>query len=53
MEIAPLPTPLGNIQVLRQQSGWGQKMAIFPDLQYYLCVPRWVGRPKKANNLLT
>ena len=29
---------VGTIQVLRQQrSGWGQKMAIFADLQYYLC----------------
>ena len=29
---------LGTIQVLRQQrGGWGQKMAIFADLQYYLC----------------
>ena len=28
----------GTIQVLRQQrGGWGQKMAIFADLQYYLC----------------
>ena len=33
----------GTIQVLCQQrGGWGQKMAIFADLQYYLCRRRWV-----------
>ena len=45
---------LGTIQVLRQQrGGWGQQMAIFADLQYYLCWRRWVDGPKKAKNMLT
>ena len=50
---------LGTIQVFCQQGGfkysvskevggWGQKMVIFADLQYYLCWHRWVGGPKKA-----
>ena len=44
----------GTIQILRQQrGGWGQKMAIFADLQYYLCWRRRVGGPKKAKNMLT
>ena len=46
---------LGTIQVLRQQrGGWvGSEMAIFSDLQYYLCWRRWVGGPKKAKNMLS
>ena len=45
---------LGTIQVLRQKKGgWGRKMAIFADLQYYLCWRRWVGGPKKARNMVT
>ena len=43
---------LGTIQVLRKKKGgWGRKMAIFADLQYYLCWRRWVGGPKKAKNM--
>ena len=30
---------------------WGQKMAIFADLQYYLRWRRWVGGPKKAKKM--
>ena len=44
---------LGTIQVLRQKKGgWGRKMAIFADLQYYLCWRRWVGGPKKNKKKL-
>ena len=32
--------------VSKEVSGWGQKMAIFADLQYYLCWRRWVGLKK-------
>ena len=42
---------LETIQVLRQpRGGWGQKMAISADLQYWR---RWVGGTKKAKNMLT
>ena len=39
--------------VSKDVAGWGQKMAIFADLQYYLYWLRWVGEPKKAKNMLT
>jgi hypothetical protein len=39
--------------VIKEVGGWGQKMAIFADLQYYLCWRRWVGGPKKDKNMLT
>ena len=39
--------------VSKEVGGWGQKMAIFADLQCYLCWTRWVGGPKKAKNMLT
>ena len=34
--------------VSKEVGGWGQKMAIHTDLQYYLCWLKWVGGPKKA-----
>ena len=39
--------------VSKEVGGWDQNMAIFADLQYYLCWCRWVGGPKKAKNMLT
>ena len=40
-------TKKGTIQVLRhQRGGWGQKMAIFDDLQYCKSSKRWVGLKK-------
>ena len=39
--------------VIKEVDGLDQKMAIFADLQYYLCWRRWVGGPKKARNMLT
>ena len=38
--------------VSKEVGKWGQKMAIFADLLYYLCWRRWVGGPKKAKNML-
>jgi hypothetical protein len=47
-------TYLGTIQVLcHQRGGWGQKMAIFDDLQYCKSSKRWVGGPKKVKNMMT
>ena len=46
--------PLGTIQLLRhQRGGWGQKMAIFDDLQYCKSSKSWVGGPKKVKNMMT
>ena len=39
--------------VINEVGGWGQKMAIFDDLQYYKSSKRWVGGPKKVNNMMT
>jgi hypothetical protein len=36
----------------RWVGGWGQKMAIFAELQV-LFMLTWVGGPKKAKNMLT
>ena len=33
--------------------GWGQKMAIYDDLQYCKSSERWVGGPKKVKNMMT
>ena len=33
--------------VSKEVGGWGQKKAIIADLQYYICLSRWVGGPKK------
>ena len=42
-----------NITSAKRWVGGVSKMAIFADLQYYLGSRRWVGGPKKANNMLT
>ena len=34
--------------VIKEVGGWGQKMAIFDDLQYCTSSKRWVGGPKKS-----
>ncbi len=39
--------------VIKEVGGWGQKMAIFDDLQYCRSSKRWVGGPKKAKNVMT
>ena len=41
----------GTIPILRQQqglTGWGQKMAIFADIHYYLCWRRVYGWARKS-----
>ena len=39
--------------VIKEVGGWGQKMAIFDDLQYCKSSKRWVGGPKKVKNMMT
>ena len=39
--------------VIKDVGGWGQKMAIFDDLQYCKSSKRWVGGPKKVKNMMT
>ena len=39
--------------VIKEVGGWGQKMAIFDDLQYCKSSKRWVGGPKKVKNVMT
>ena len=39
--------------VIKEVGGWGQKMAIFDDLQYCKSSKRWVGGPKKTKNMMT
>ena len=39
--------------VIKEVGGWGQKMTIFDDLQYYKSSKRWVGGPKKVKNMMT
>ena len=34
--------------VIKEVGGWGQKMAIYDDLQYCKSSKRWVGGPKKV-----
>ena len=36
----------------RWVGGWGQKIAIFDDLQYCKSSKRWVGGPKKVKNMM-
>ena len=38
---------------IKEVGGWGQKMAIFDDLQYCKISKRWVGGPKKVKNVMT
>ena len=38
---------------IKEVGGWGQKMAIFDDLQYCKSSKRWVGGPKKVKNMMT
>ena len=37
--------------VIKEVGGWGQKMAIFDDLQCCKLSKRWVGGPKKVKNV--
>jgi hypothetical protein len=39
--------------VIKEVGGWGQKMAIFDDLQYCKSSKTWVGGPKKVKNMMT
>ena len=39
--------------LIKEVGGWGQKMAIFDDLQYCKSSKRWVGGPKKVKNMMT
>jgi hypothetical protein len=39
--------------VINEVGGWGQKTAIFDDLQYYKSSKRWMGGPKKVKNMKT
>ena len=39
--------------VIKEMGGWGQKMAIFDDLQYCKSSKSWVGGPKKVKNMMT
>ena len=39
--------------IIKEVGGWGQKMAIFDDLQYCKSSKRWVGGPKKVKNMMT
>ena len=39
--------------VIKEVGRWGQKMAIFDDLQYCKSSKRWVGGPKKVKNVMT
>ena len=39
--------------VIKEVGGWGQKMAIFDDLQYCKSSKKWVGAPKKVKNMMT
>ena len=39
--------------VFKEVGGWGQKMAIFDELQYCKLSKRWVGGPKKVKNVMT
>ena len=39
--------------VIKEVGGWGQKMAIFDDLQYSKSSKKWVGGPKKVKNMMT
>ena len=38
--------------VIKEVGGWGQKTAIFDDLQYCKSSEMWVGGPKKAKNMM-
>ena len=37
--------------VIKEVGGWGQKMAIFDDLQYCKSSKKWVGGPKNVKNM--
>jgi hypothetical protein len=39
--------------VIKEVGRWGQKMAIFDDLQYCKSSKRWVAGPKKVKNMMT
>ena len=39
--------------VIKEVVGWGQKMAIFDDLQYCKSSKRWMGGTKKVKNMMT
>ena len=39
--------------VIKEVGGWGQKMAIFDDLQYCKSSKKWMGGSKKVKNMMT
>ena len=39
--------------VIKEVGGWGQKMAIFDDFQYFKSSKRWMGGTKKVKNMTT
>ena len=39
--------------VIKEEGGWGQKPAIFDDLQYCKSSKMWVGGPKKVKDMMT
>ena len=39
--------------VIKEVGGWGQKTAIFDDLQYCKSSKRWLGGPKNVKNMTT
>ena len=39
--------------VIKEEGGWGQKMAILDELQYCKSSKSWVGGPKKIKNMMT
>ena len=39
--------------VIKEVGGWGQKMAIFDNLQYCKSSKRWVGGPQKVKNKMS
>ena len=51
----PIVLHLGAFKyyVIKEVGGWGQKTAIFDDLQYCKSSKRWVGGPKKVKNMMT
>jgi hypothetical protein len=55
VEFAKLTSYKGPFKyyVMKEVGGWGQKMAIFDDLRYCKSSKRWVGGPKKVENMMT
>ena len=39
--------------VIKEVGGWGQKLAIFDDLQYCKSSKRWVGQKNEKKKMMT